>query len=196
MVRDAGRRVIQVRQRRQKLVLAALVTVAAVIAVMRLLGSVPDEVTAVADRRAADAAQDQPRGPAAAPAPRIEVTWPVELARDLFAWESVLGPLKTGVAEDEPHADAQPPADVDTPELPRPDAEAIARQARATVRLEAILFESPPRALINGRLWREGEKIGPFRLQRIESEAVVVEKHGVATRIGIRPAMDTQEMWR
>ena len=196
MVRDAGRRVIEVRQKRQRLVLAGLVTVAAVIAAMRLLGSAPDEVTAVADRMAADATQGQPRGSAAAPGPTIEVTWPVELARDLFDWESVIGPLQTGVAEDELQADEQPPADVYAPELPRPDAAAVARQARATVRLEAILFESPPRALINGRLWREGEKIGPFRLHRIESEAVVVEKHGVATRIGIRPPMDTQEMWR
>jgi hypothetical protein len=92
----------------------------------------------------------------------IEVTWPIELRRDLFA----------GAEEPQPPRPA-----------PTVDVAAIRRDAAKNLKLVALIQGTPPRAVINGEPATEGDLLQGFRVLRITRDGVVVMKQGVTVEL-------------
>lgn len=171
MATDAGTRAMEARRRRQWMALAVLMVVAVGIGAARLAQLVPARASADADDTAArpeqmDATEDR-AAPELAP---TEATWPVELERDLFAWDRVFPPPADAPAEEAPTVVAEAPA-IDPAELQR--------EAQRVVRVQAIVLGDDPIAMINGEVWRPGQVVEGFRIVRLRDRRIVLEKEGV-----------------
>jgi len=94
--------------------------------------------------------------------PSVAVTWPCQVRRDLFAWESVF---------------TQPSG------KPALDSNEATREAAKSLHLQAIILGQHPKVIMNGRLWEAGETVDGFLIQRIENRRIVVEKNNVEIEI-------------
>ncbi len=199
MVRDPGRQAMQARQRRQYYTLAGLLVVAGVLAVVRLIGDGPGTATAIESsasierQNGADQTMnDRGRERGLEALARFEVTWPVEMHSDPFSLKRTFDSIDDDVGK-------EPEKPEDRKEEPEeasvPDAAAIEREAGRSLRLEGILFDRPPRALINGRLWRQGDEIDGFRIRHIASDRIVVEKEDVQVTLKIGPSLNLHDQW-
>ncbi len=199
MVRDPGKEAMQAKQRRQYYTLAGLLVVAGVLAVVRLLGDGPGTATAIESsssierQEGVDRSTDDREGePGLEALARFEVTWPVEVQSDPFSLKRAFESIDEDVGK-------EPEGPEDKEEEPEeaslPDAAAIEREAQRSLRLGGILFDRPPRALINGRLWRQGDEIDGFRLKRIASDRIVVEKEDVEVKLKIGPSVNLHDQW-
>ncbi|MEX2673752.1 MAG: hypothetical protein WD294_16750 [Phycisphaeraceae bacterium] len=166
---DAGMRAMQRKQRRQWAVLTMLLAAALVIGVVRLVHQGPEEVTASTTDETVDASS---AGSVSEPVVPVEINWPVEVRRDLFAWESVF-------PEDEPTPEPEPVKAPPEPTAPMPDVASVTRAATQNVRLHAIIHGDDPIAMINNEVWREGQQVNGFRIVRIASRHIVISKDGI-----------------
>lgn len=105
--------------------------------------------------------------------PTVELAIADELQRDLFRFEKDRYPLAAGVqVEDE--LEKSPDKKPDEKE----QIEAI-RTMASQLRFQAAMLGPTPRALINDRIYRLGDKINNFRVTKIESRRVVLENGGI-----------------
>jgi hypothetical protein len=155
MVRDAGLRAMQMRRKRQRLVLVALIALAFSLLMYRVM---PRRAGASGDDASPAPAREAAAPPALEP---VTADWPGEMRRDPF--RDVATPAPLGPARDE----------------------AIRAQAQKAIRPQVILQGDPARVLINGRIVLVGEEIAGFRLVGIEARSIIVEKEGVQVRIGL-----------
>lgn len=175
MATDPGTRAMQAKRRKQWMLLAVLAVVAVAIGAVRFAQSVPSPATASPNTASTPTATSD-RDPADASL-AFEVTWPVELERDLFAWERVFPAVEPPETE---------PIEAEAVEQ-TPDAAAVRAEAERTVKLQAIIFGEEPIAMINGQVWRQGQTIEGFHITRIESRRLVLRKHGVEVVLELSP---------
>lgn len=161
-----GTQAIEAKRRRQWITLATLTITAIALIGIRMLGESPAPVTAsngfTETVRVAAASSDTVQ--------HIDVTWPVQLQRDLFAWETVfdLAPAE---------AQVQPPVETG------PDPAAIRLEATRSLKVTGIIMSEPAKALINGKLRLQGQTVDGFIIMRIDPRRVVVQKSGVEVAI-------------
>lgn len=171
---DPGTRAMQARQRRQWIVFGVLSAIAVVIGITQLIETSPSSATAAPDLGQASGGAQQAASEATALRP-VEVTWPVEVRRDLFAWENVFEPVSEAEAEPE----VVEPEPIET----GPDPAAIRAEAAKVVRLQAIIYGEEPIAMINGEVHRAGDRVGDFVLARIGPRKIFVVKDTVEVSI-------------
>lgn len=153
-------------QKGKLVVLAVLVSTAVVIAVVQMPAASPAAAPAdkpqviTTAKPMAVAAVGMHREPV-----DLTVHWPVEIRQDLFEQERIV------------QAVARPQE--------KPDAAAITAHARQTLRLQAIMLDQQPRALINGQLCKPGSMIHGYELQRIAVRQVTVVRDGVTVQLGL-----------
>lgn len=160
-------------KRSSVVVLVALSIVLAGIGVRWLLNRAPASSASAAPRPApavaTTGATPQSAGRTAVK-PSVSVTVPsarsTNFRRDPFA-SKVVFPPKSAVDNTKPLAK---PVDV--------NAEVVAA-ARRELRLTAILVGENPVAMISGKMYRVGDTVGTFRVERIAPLEVVVEQRGV-----------------
>lgn len=157
---------MEAKRRRQWIVLAALVLVAVVLGAVRMVQQIPSRATASNTPVAANESESATELPSVPTA--VDVTWPRELKRDLFAWEAVFEVEQP--QEEEPVAEAP---------VERPDPAAVRRDAEREVALQAIIFGEEPIAMINGEVTKVGQTVAGFRVVRIEARRIVLEKENI-----------------
>lgn len=92
------------------------------------------------------------------------VTWPIELRRDLFAWETVFASTRAAADRDD----------------------VIRRRVAEDILVQAIVFGDAPQAIVNGHVFRAGDSIGAYKVQRIERRYIVVERDGIEVQVDLR----------
>jgi hypothetical protein len=86
------------------------------------------------------------------------------LKRDVFDWDSILG---TSTVVQQNH-------DADTP------------RTVGTWKLQAIFYGEVPRAIINGRIYREGDTIGEATIRQIMESSVSIENSDGVVTLNLR----------
>lgn len=94
------------------------------------------------------------------------VTWPMTLRRDPFVWSRLNAPVPQVT-------------------LTAPDHQAINAQARASLKLQGVMFDQNPRVLVNGVLLQLGSEVSGFEIKQIEKRAMIVTRQGVDVRISL-----------
>jgi hypothetical protein len=155
---------------RAGVIAVALLMVLGAVSARRLL-TVPLE-TAAADAPPPAATVDVP---AAQPGqPRIVVDWSTNLASDPFSSALVFPPKV-----------AAPPA---PPPPQGANAEELAQVVRRNIKLTGTFLGSHPLAIMNGVMYRTGDRIDGFILLQIGPREVVLEKDGVQVVLTEREA--------
>jgi len=144
----------------QLVVLGVLIVVATVVGFMQLGGSSPAAAHASTTVVNSQSAKSSTSASSSVPAD-LTVTWPVRIERDVFTWNH-------DVIQTRPQ-----------PVVAGPNQNAIEREARASIRLQAIMLDGRPRILANGRILVKGEEIEGFTLKEINHRHIVLEKMGV-----------------
>lgn len=133
----------------------------------------PSAVAAVDDASVEDTADVTDIATTPINHPPVEVVLVTSLSRDPFAFDKDRYPLAAGAARDQ-----EPEKSPDETSDERNRIEAI-REMAATLRFQAGMLGPTPRALINDRVYRLGDKINGFAVSKIESRRVVLEKDGI-----------------
>lgn len=163
MSADHGTHAMNAKRRRQHVILGILVVGVILLVAVRFMQPTPGRVLGAAkDSGGSDIAES------GTPPARIDVTWPVELRRDLFAGNEVASKPREITA---PGSDATLHSD------------AVRQEAKAKLHLHGIVSGDPSRAMINGRAFVQGESIDGFRLLSVEKRRVTVEKDGVTIEL-------------
>ena len=168
MAIDAGTRVMRAKKKRQLITLGILATVI-VIQMLRFWFHQPkptmgDELKQSPNTPDTSDTPDTPASRQAIKRPsryqttQIPVTWPLEIHRNIFATQG------KGISLMQNHT---------------MESATIRQQALDTIKLQAIIFGQPPRAMINGQMWEQGEQVEGFVLQMIRRGRVILVKNGV-----------------
>lgn len=94
------------------------------------------------------------------------ITWDLAVRRDPFDWDRLDVAAVTTAQK-------------------TVDRALIATTARRELKLQAVMFDSSPRVLINGRLLVQGSEISGYTITKVEKRSVVVSQHGVDIRINL-----------
>lgn len=162
------------KQKFQLIVLAALVATAVIIAVAQAKSGKADQTATQKSESVANpagfkvqAADDRVDTPVMDVLIDQPITWQVSLRRDLFAWSK----LNTQVAIAK-----------QTTQL---DPKIIHAKANATLKLQGVMYDRTPRALINGQLLTRGGTVAGFEVKEIGKRSVIVTREGVDVRINL-----------
>lgn len=163
------------RQSRQLMILAGLVGVATIVAMVQFTpwrSSQSDmrDKDDVALASSSAAGPDSPESLSQTERANWQVTWPTSLRRDLFDWDVVAAPA---------------PVQVVAVLSQGPGPEVIRQQARESLRLQGVMIDGQPMALINGQLWGVGSQVHGFEVCDIQPRGVTVQKQGVRVTLGL-----------
>lgn len=107
-----------------------------------------------------------------------EVALVETVGRDLFRFDSSFYPAVEGPEEDpEPTKSTPQPTDDDKDAADR--VQAVRRAATKDLQLQSTLLGTDVRAMINGELFKVGDKVRGFEIVSVKSRQVTVKKDGV-----------------
>ena len=143
-----------------------------------LLKDVPKTATAVPKSTAADHARDTLEL-VRDPSPRVEVDWPADLPRDLFALDP--SRYRRTPTDDTGEIEEKSPRSLTDKEV---QIEALRRRARGLT-LQSVITGGEPRAMINGRFMKIGQSVDGFELLEIHERSVILRMQDVKLRLSM-----------
>lgn len=143
-----------------------------------LLKDVPKTATAVPKREASSSADDAIEI-VRDPTPRVVVDWPEKLPRDLFAVDA--SRYRRTVKQDTDGVEEKSPRSLTDKDRKN---EALRRRGQGLT-LQSVTTGGEPRAMINGRLMKIGQRVDGFELLEIHERSVVLQMRDVKLRLGM-----------
>lgn len=157
-------------RKKQQVKVSALIGLMIVLIALAIGRMLPSSSASAADERNDPAAHGAtslaaPEATARPRPRRITVDWPVDAARDPFAWDDRFPVPSRPTAPTEP-ATINPPKEV-------------------TIHLQGIVYGEAPWAIIDGRIARVNDLIGDVRIVRIEKRFIIVERDNTRWQIDL-----------
>lgn len=143
-----------------------------------LLQDVPKTATAEPKQEASTSAEDAIEI-VRDPAPRVVVDWPEKLPRDLFALDA--SRYRRTVTQDTDDVEEKSPRSLTDKDV---KIEALRRRGQGLT-LQSVITGSEPRAMINGRLMKIGQRVDGFELLEIHERSVILRMQDVKLRLGM-----------
>jgi hypothetical protein len=158
--------------KRPMAIVAGLVILLGAVCVRFLMPSPSKAAASAAARRGKNEGPPQPPGPALAqPLSRLQMDWPMDLARDPFT-SAVVFPPPVKPTPTQPEVE-------DEAKIRAAKTEELIRAIRANVKLNGTFLGAQPQAIINGKPCRVGDTVHGFVIKHIGGRDVIVEKDGI-----------------